>query len=273
MVISEWLPFWGSLFGSVAGFVGVWLTLKSASKLQLKQLQHDAAERKTERQMSWRRDVYLSAAESISRLSALIGRLPDPSVPAEMLTSSYEEEISKVMKTFVIANEGSVASLNKFVAEYGSLYMRLQAERAFLLNIMARCQEVDAALKVVEQARSTAADALLHSPTQPPSQEHLVLAQRFGAYVKQSEEYMNQRHEISEELLDKQVKLYKAAMDASVEITPLVTNALLTIREELEMPLDGQQFAEQSIELARRFSKEAKDHLDRLRCIGQGQQP
>src|ERR1035437_8029246 len=89
---------WGTIVGAFLSLAGVMLSHRHARKLQAAQLKHDSEERSRERQMSWRREVYLSAAESVSRLSGLIGRIPDLGVPDQELSRVFQDDIAKITR-------------------------------------------------------------------------------------------------------------------------------------------------------------------------------
>jgi hypothetical protein len=67
----------GAVAGSLVSLLAVVLTLRHTRKLQKNQLAHDATERGRERQMAWRRDVYMEGVESIARLAGLLPRMAD----------------------------------------------------------------------------------------------------------------------------------------------------------------------------------------------------
>src|SRR5437762_4002239 len=71
---------WGTIVGSILTLPGLIIALRHSRMLQASQLSHDSKERNRERQMAWRREVYLESAESVSRLSSLIGRVADLNV-------------------------------------------------------------------------------------------------------------------------------------------------------------------------------------------------
>lgn len=113
-------------------------------------MKNDSDERAHERLMSWRREVYLSAAESVSRLQGLLGRVADLNVPDEEFSRIYQDDIAKISRIQVIASERMMSAINSFIAEHLAIYMTMQVDRAVLAAIK---RQIDAATEDTEQAR------------------------------------------------------------------------------------------------------------------------
>ena len=58
--------FWGVVAGSFFSIFGVWLTNRSSDRRLLRQLNYDREAKAKERELTLKKDVYLSAAEAIS---------------------------------------------------------------------------------------------------------------------------------------------------------------------------------------------------------------
>ena len=85
--------------------------------------------------MSWRREVYLYAAESISRLSGLVGRIADLNVPDQELSRVFQDDMAKITRIQVIANDKTVAAVNAFTGKFAIVYLQLFVDRALLVKI------------------------------------------------------------------------------------------------------------------------------------------
>jgi hypothetical protein len=85
---------WGVVVGATLSWPTVILSQRHARKLQDKQLLHDAVQRREEREMSWRRDVYLDAAEALSRLPSALGRIGDLSISIDEVSRSVQNDLA-----------------------------------------------------------------------------------------------------------------------------------------------------------------------------------
>ena len=106
----------GTFLGSIVSLSGVMLSLRSSRNLQSKQLAHDATQRCIEREMSLRKEVFLQSAESVSRLSSMLGQMADLSITDKELSQIHQREMAQLAKVNVIASEGTIKALNEFWA-------------------------------------------------------------------------------------------------------------------------------------------------------------
>ncbi|HEY3569820.1 MAG TPA: hypothetical protein VGP73_17940, partial [Thermoanaerobaculia bacterium] len=93
---------WSGVFGALAGACTVlfttWLNNRQQNRRQMQQLAHDIEQRRTDREMSLRREVYLEAAETIGKMQEFI--------------ANYAQS-DDVGSSEIIALNGSIAALNK----------------------------------------------------------------------------------------------------------------------------------------------------------------
>jgi hypothetical protein len=76
---------WGVLIGSLLTLFGSWIANRHSRVLQNQQLDFERTERARERAHQLRREVYLVAAESMTRVISTLSRSVDPLFSNELL--------------------------------------------------------------------------------------------------------------------------------------------------------------------------------------------
>ena len=125
---------WAAVIASLLTLGGVLLTNRGSSKRLRMQLNHDSAQRDRERQMALRRDVYLPAAESVTRLQALLGSLIDLRTPDENLSRESTTHIAVISKISVIGSIKTVAAVSALLNEFNSAFLDLSFHRIILIE-------------------------------------------------------------------------------------------------------------------------------------------
>jgi hypothetical protein len=248
---------WAAAFGSTAGALlalpGLVLSLRHARKLQANQLAHDSMERTLERQMAWRRQVYLEAAESTSRLSNLLGRLADLSISDADLSRGYIEDFAKISRIEVIANVKTISAIHEYLTAFGSAYARLGTERGVLVSKQNQIQSYEKQIQIHTEGQRGCEVLLLQYGEKLNAKVSSEIALRMEVHRRQSEHCSNERLRLMDELPRGQLALWKACIDAGFEATPFLTKALLAAREELALPMGAgySEFAARSTTVLR----------------------
>jgi hypothetical protein len=125
--------FWGIVIGSFFTLGGVVLTNRANDRRLREQLRHDRELRNRDRELSLRKDVYMSAAEAIWAGLSAVGRFGDLDIPNNKLTEAYMEKSPAIAKVHVIANEQTVRAQTNLASELNATYMRLFAKRVPLI--------------------------------------------------------------------------------------------------------------------------------------------
>jgi len=263
---------WVTLATSVLTLSGVLLSLRHDSKLQANQLAHDARERNRERQMSWRREVYLHAAESVSRLSGVVGRIADLNIPDQELSRVYQDDIAKINRIQVIANDKTVAAVNAFTSEFAAVYVRLFVDRSLLLAQKGEIESLGATLQRSTEAKERYEALLLQlNATQNPDQAiRLAAATEIEVNRRKAEYCSRRRQELMDGLPRAQQALVKACIEATYQLSPLIAPALFAARDELELPLDSASYHRRNKEIEERLKGRVDASMQRIDRIIEG---
>lgn len=113
LALTEKIPaaFWGVVIGSFFSLGGIMIANRANDRRLREQLRHDREMRNRDRELSLRKDVYLSVAEAVLAGIAVIGRIADLEIPNNKVMEAYADKSPAIAKAHVIANERTVEAL------------------------------------------------------------------------------------------------------------------------------------------------------------------
>ncbi len=200
-----WTAVTTGVLSLVAALLGVWLANRSSLKLIRTQLEHDARERAREREMVMKRDVYLPAAVSVSKLQSLLAQVTNLNANDADLNRELIEHVAVIGQVQVVGTDLTVQAIIPLMAEYAAVVSDLAGKRAHLMvlkNLVDGLPEAD------------------KSPDGPFREWHSYI-QQFGA---------------------QEIELSKSLIAGIESVSNKLPPALFAIREELGLPLDRQAY-------------------------------
>ena len=215
------------IIGIIIGAVLSWIPL-------LLGLKHDSREREKERQMSLRRDVYLSAAEKIGQQLSYLTNFYQTGDP---LPKGYEEAITKI---HIIGNNETVNSVNKFNDCLVKAYCELGPEKQEF-NFLG--MESDNIIKFTQEAAVGVNKSL--EDMKEYNLSGVINPQKWSYIQGEYDLHCKHRDQSLKELdknIDKQLNLtYNLAIKCRQKTQlaeELLTPVIVAIRKELNTPFD-----------------------------------
>jgi len=144
---------WAAIIASLLTFGGVWLTNKGNNKRLLDQLKHDATERARERQMSIRRDVYLKAAEAISKAYTTLMGLPQADLQSNTWKTDTNSISESLMKVHVVGTDDTVTAISRFSSEFSKALLELCEKKMPLEHLKSRINSLSDLMSKSAQER------------------------------------------------------------------------------------------------------------------------
>jgi len=211
------------------------------NKRLLDQLNHDATERARERQMSIRREVYLKAAEAISKAYTIIMGLPQ----ADLQSSSWKKDVNSIseslMKVHVVGTDDTVNAVTRFSSAFSNALLELTESRLPLEQLKARIDSLsDLSLKSAQERDRYIAlmgEYNLKGVTDQRLWETINNSYEFEA--KRNKEYADEHMLVLQEHGVFLMGLMKDCYKKAIEIGYLLVPALCAIRNEIDMPIDA----------------------------------
>jgi hypothetical protein len=232
--------FWGVVAGSFFSILGVWLANRSSDERLFKQLDYDREVKEKERELTLKKDVYLSAAEAISLGISVTGNFANFEMHDEAVVKPYSEKSSIIAKVHIIGGLETIKALNNLTNELSSIYFILFAERA---KITKDKVDKDILLKNIEYY-SRQRDGTLEMMKQfnlDGSKDHEKWKVLQNNYQFESDYVQNsivQHGVLSKRFSQKQLIFMKQCIEYSQKASALIPPLLLAVRKELDLPLD-----------------------------------
>jgi len=157
VIIASVVTFVGTSVAALVALIGVLVTNRGHEKRFRRQLEHDQEQKRLEREMSLRKEVYLDAAEAIMSSLAALGRLADVAVPQDELAKQFSEMTGALAKVHIIGSSATLSAVSIFSTELTSAVLDLSLARYPLLQKQAQ-------LKIMEdQTQSSAEQSKIRS--------------------------------------------------------------------------------------------------------------
>jgi hypothetical protein len=138
--------FWGVLAGSGFTLLGVWATNRDNTQRLERQLNHDAAQRRIDREQALRKEIYFAAAEAISAGLLTVARFADLEIADGEITAPFVARAPAIAKVHVIATVRTAAAVERLAREMGAVYMRLLIKRLPVRSIKNHLAGIDSSI-------------------------------------------------------------------------------------------------------------------------------
>lgn len=226
---------WSGILGAMLALLGVNL-----------QLRYNAKERERERQMQLRRDVYLEAAEGVAGSMDYFFRHARADIPLGQIGDNVAMKTGWLNKVYTVASLDTIeafaeASAALAASSFDLLRIRVTVEEVSS-NVKIEQQRIENIQKYQEQIKSTAA-ALAN---EPPSQQVLSRLQELQRQMDDSWSEIRAAGAKLEELTAEHWRLLRLLLEQAVNYAigyqKKFRRAILSLRRELELPLDSQAF-------------------------------
>lgn len=231
---------WAASLASILTLTGVILSNRNSRKQALAQLKHDSHQRDRERNMILRKEVYLPAAEAISKGITILTELVELNLSTQEVKenlSSYSAAISKIQ---IVGSNNTVQATSAFSQKLVSSFLELIVIRAPLLD---RKNEIEIRTNFINKTQSELdryiklmKDANLAGNTDQRIWDSLNRSVEYEQ--KQNERYIKERSELTSIQDKKLANFFELCVLKQAEVSRLIPTAIFAIREELEMSID-----------------------------------
>lgn len=240
--------FWGIIIGASFTLATTLISLISTNRANDRRLEAQLAQNRDlknrEREMALRKDIYLAAAEATSAGLIAVSRFANLDVPDEQLTEGYLAKAPSIIKVYIVAREETVRAVVNFSGELNAAFLRLFAKRLPLVlqkqQIAFLRGQIDTftkeQLRMVELMKQYNMDGI-NDPQRWGTFQHIYDFER-----GRNEQTTQEADTLNASLIPRQLSFLEEVCDETITLGRLLTPALLSIRKELELPLDETEF-------------------------------
>ena len=216
--------------------------------------------------MSLRREVFIPAADAVSRLQNVLSGLGDLSVEDRVIGKDQQEAAAILARVQVVGGETTVKAISAYLLEHASAYLDLMFERAPLMQIKGHVDVVQHAIDsaLAEQTRWTQEMQRANVEGKMTPQLWDVLKGNFDVATKQFNDKSAERQSLLLELGRRQLTLLEHALHKMRALAKMLPPMLLAVRDELEFSIDKEAYLQLVEEADKRSAKLSEEMLSRL---------
>ena len=253
---------WISLISAGIALLGMFLANRQRHQQRAMQLQHDAEHAERDRLLLLRREVYLSAAEAIAGLTAMLGPIVHLGTSEHELSTEIGKYIGPLARVQLIGGDETVRTVSRLQREMSAALVSVLSGRSPLIS---RQADIDVARRAMHKC-STEIDAA------SASMRELDAADRFDQHRWDAAELHLQfaRTQHAKHLNDWQsltavqnrdlLQYVETAMRDFSKLGTLVAPAMTALRAELQLR-DGSNTLTSELEGTARRMQEVMDEL------------
>lgn len=255
-----WSGVAGALAAALIALITTWLNNRGQNRRQKEQLQHDSgqrtrqldhdiAQRKGEfahdtdekrlnREMSLKRDVYLEATSAIGKLQEFIGSYPRDDISEDEKLSVVKGCTASLNKVHIVGSNQTIEAFSSVQAAFVRCNRRLGSTKLDLVKKNIDLEQLRRKLKLLGERRQ----ALLQLARNigPNPDPDVIAGMRADAEgidgeVERTSESLDGAQD---QLFRLQLELLEESISSNIEMLQASSEAVLVVREELRLGLD-----------------------------------
>lgn len=241
--LIAWVVVIAAAVGGLISIISVVIQNVFLAKRQREQLSHDAEQRRLEREMTLRREVYLEVAGATANLQEYLLNLGNPNISAEKQAEVMQGSSAALNRAQVVGRLDTLQSLNKAQEFFGVISIDLNLKGVAVKLALLKVSDLEKESQFLFNNRMELAKTIL-------SQKDVDIKHLLETLVGSLEEKEN---EIKKQVDDARnahrrelKKLLVAATQAGLDYNNLLIEPLIMARRELGFELDGDAYREMS---------------------------
>ena len=268
-----WAVIVGATISLVGTFLGIILTNRSHDRRLQMQHTHDREVKNRDREMSLRKEVYLTAAEAVSTGLIAINRFSNLEIHHDKLLDDVLAKSPAVSKIHLIAKEETAKAITIFSGDLNATFLRLFTKRAPLLRqwheIAALRSMADGFMK--EQSRTLELMKQHNLDGSKDQSRWQLLQNNFDYETRRFQEASEEADGLAARLYSLQIQFMEECAEESARLSRLLVPVIVSIRKELDLPINESEYARtleegvtKQMEALKEFSQEFQSFMSSL---------
>lgn len=235
---------WAAMLASLLTLMGVILSNRNSRVQTFAQLKHDSAQRDREREMALRQDVYLRAAEAVSKGQNILGRLANLNLSNEEVGGEFSQISAALAKIQVVGTNETFQAVSAFSRELASAYLELLLKRD---QLMERKNSIDALSRLLERSRAEQdrCGNLMKQLNIDGNRDQRVwdfVSANFESEQQQQKRYSQEQQGLWTMQNAEHLKFVELSLAKYVEVSKLIPAAVVAVREELDLRVNPETY-------------------------------
>lgn len=265
-IIASVVTLLGAIVAATIALVGVLVTHRGNERRFAEQLDHDRLQKRTDREMELRKEVYLEVAEAIDAGLVAINSYANLTKSPDEVFKEYSGKRSALSKTHLIARESTVTAILAFSLEFSETVKRLTLLRQPLAQMQAQIKQLNDQAQMFGIERDRMVELMRQLNFEGNIDTH-----RWD-FVRSTFEFECQR--VNKSIDEQRVLNAKLKADGTIfaaecftaanKISRLIAPAVKAVRDELELPFDYASYKATIDESLKREHEATKAYLNEL---------
>lgn len=261
---------WAALIAAGVAFLTTTLSNRNSRKQLQMQLSHSARERDRDRAMALRRDVYLPAIEAVTRTHGALGRVTDLDVDVSDVSNQLLADFATMAKIHLVAGEATVRGMLAFQKALMPAYFELLTRRMSLAirrgAIATEQSLIDRAAAEHQKFVQMMQQINLSTLPDPTAMER-VKAQA-DIQMNNMQVHAARQATLHQEQTADYLSVTERLAELSLEVARFMPATLVSARQELDLPIDPDEYKRLFAEQQEGAQRAIKEFVDRLRKAG-----
>ncbi|WP_343620325.1 hypothetical protein [Ralstonia sp.] len=234
-----------TVYGALVALGGVILTTLHGGAMRKADLDNTVLQKRTEREMALRREVFLPAFEGATRALNAIGLLLDSGKQREDISSAFADGIAALTKAMLVASPPTIARIQSLAGELSFVWSETVGHRVILDQIAHRAKGVERERDLEIELRQTAIKHLQSIHVQSNSNSEA--GRRAHEAIQAHEQRIAAMNAKLDEFGIERDRLYlnglKPLINRLSDLRPMFPPVLAELRKEMELPFEQEAFA------------------------------
>lgn len=261
--------FWGVIVGAAIPLACVVLTNRDNDRRLRARLSHEREMRVKDHELGLRREVYLGAVEAIWAGFVSLGKIGDLEISNNQVSAEYMAKSAAVGKVQIVATMETARAVLTASNELTAAIMRLFTLRAAVMTQKSKLTQMDANIAASAQERSRMLEMMkqYNLERKKDPQKFQTIQGAFEFQQKQVLDALPERNALAAQFLEAQFEIAKTSTEELGKLWTHVVPAILAVREELGIPLDGNQYLKLVQDLTSQQQTLMGKYLGKLRDV------
>jgi len=197
-----------------------------------------------EREKNIKKEVYLQAVEALTRTQNVVGSIANLEINEQEITKRMVDDSGPIAKVQIVGSESTVRAVTTIMGSIGTAIIELMLERSSLISRKNY-------IKILDDLRSKKQDEIeryisiiKNLNLEGNKDPHLwkIINENVDFETKQRDEYLETIDGLRELQQKEHFIFTKKCMDKFFEITTLLPDAVLAVREDLDLPISNEAY-------------------------------
>ncbi|MBA9878605.1 hypothetical protein DEE77_26285 [Ralstonia pickettii] len=241
-----------AVYGALVALGGVILTTLHSGAMRQADLNSTVLQKRIEREMGLRRDVFLPAFEGATRAINALSMVLESGKPRDEIAADFAAGHSSLTKAMLVATPPTIAGIQRLVGALSLAWSESIGHRVVLGQIQDRCKAIERERELEFELRQTMIKHLQTVHVQP--NVNAVASQRAVEVIQAHDQRIAGMNAKLDVVMTERSTYYLNALKPLVkrlaEIRPLFPPVLAELRKEMELPFDEATFAKDQESIA-----------------------